>query len=140
MRRLVSMSDQAVLDTAAAIEAHLAQTIEPWERRRHGVRFVLCDRANRVCADCPVDDLPVAADPADCAHAVSLFASALAGSDADGALLVALTRPGGGTVTDADRVWFHAAHAVCARLGVRLIGVHLLTPTRQRPILLDDAL
>jgi hypothetical protein len=29
---------------------------------------------------------------------------------------------------------------VCARLGVRLIGVHLLTPTRQRPIVLDDAL
>jgi hypothetical protein len=134
------MSQHAVLDSAAAIDAHLSRTIEPWERRRHGVRFVLCDRANRVCADCPVDDLPAAADPADCVHAVSLFAGALADNATDGALLVALTRPGDQWVTDPDKVWFHAAHAVCARLGVRLIGVHLVTPTAQRAIVLDDAL
>jgi hypothetical protein len=134
------MSEPAVLDSAASIAAHLSRTIEPWERCRHGVRFVLCDSANRVCADCPVDDLPAAADPADCAHAVSLFAGALADNAHDGALLVALTRPGDEWVTDPDRVWFHAAHAVCARLGVRLIGVHLLTPTHQRQIVLDDAL
>lgn len=134
------MSEPAVLDSPAAIDAHLAENIEPWERGRRGVRFVLCDGRNRVHVHYPVDELPVAADPADCAHAVTLFATALAANASDGALLVALTRPGPRTVGDPDRVWFHTAHEVCARLGVRLIGVHLVTPTDQREILLDDAL
>jgi hypothetical protein len=104
------------------------------------VRFVLCDAGNEVRAHCPVDDLPPHAEPADCEHAVSLFAGALADSETGGGMLVALTRPGSGTVDEHDRVWFHAAHDVCARVGVRLLGVHLLTPTHQREIVLDDAL
>jgi hypothetical protein len=134
------MSEPAVLDTAEAIAAHLADAVEEWERGRRGVRFVLCDRANEVQVHCPVDDLPADTDPAECAHAVSVFATALADSEPDGALLVALTRPGSGTITDPDRRWFHAAHEVCAKLGVRLLGVYLLTPSGQREIVLDDAL
>lgn len=89
---------------------------------------------------CPVDDLPAVVDPADCAHAISVFATALAESEDDGSLLVALTRPGSAAVSDPDRVWFHTAHQVCAKVGIRLLGVHLVTPADQRPILLDDAL
>ena len=134
--RLAAMSEPAVLDSPEAIEAHLAEAIEEWERGRRGVRFVLCDARNEVRVHCPVDDLPPQAAPADCEHAVSLFAGALADSEPDGGLLVALTRPGSGTVDEPDRVWFRAAHEVCARAGVRLLGVHLLTPTHQREIVL----
>ncbi|HYN95380.1 MAG TPA: hypothetical protein VES42_16150 [Pilimelia sp.] len=134
------MSEPAVLDSPEAIEAHLAEAIEDWERSRRSVRFVLCDSHNEVRVHCPVDDLPARTEPADCVHAVSVFATALADSERDGALLVALTRPGPGFIDDPDRVWFHAAHEVCARTGIRLLGVHLLTPTHQREIVLDDAL
>jgi len=134
------MSRAAVLNSLEAIDAHLSASIEPWERGSHGVRFVLCDAGNQVRVHYPVDHLPAAADPADAAHAVSVFAGALAERADDGAMLVVLTRPGSSAVSDPDRVWFHAAHQVCAEVGVRLIGVHLMTPADQRPIQLDDAL
>ena len=134
------VNESPVLDSPEAIDAHLSTSIESWERGRRGVRFVLCDGHNRVCAHCPVDDLPAVADPADCAHAISLFAGALAESGDGGGMLVVLTRPGSSAVSDPDRVWFHTAHKVCAKSGIRLIGVHLVTPADQRPIVLDDAL
>ncbi|MEV1290008.1 hypothetical protein [Micromonospora sp. NPDC049679] len=134
------MSDSPVLDSPEAIDAHLATAIEPWERGRHGVRFVLCDADNQVRMHCPVDDLPPVAEPADAAQAISVFAKALADNEDGGTLLVVLTRPGSSAVSDPDRVWFHAAYQVCAKLGVRLLGVHLVTPADQRRILLDDAL
>jgi hypothetical protein len=119
------MSDSPVLDSFEAIHAHLSASVEPWERGRRGVRFVLCDSDNHVQVHCPIDDL---------------FAGALAESEDDGGMLVVLTRPGSSAVSDPDRVWFHVAHEVCAKIGVRLLGVHLMTPVDQRPILLDDAL
>nr|MDT0662353.1 hypothetical protein [Micromonospora sp. DSM 115978] len=134
------MSESPVLDSPEAIDAHLMSSIEPWERGTYGVRFVLCDADNHVRVHCPVDHLPPDPDPADCAHAISVFATALAEREGDGAMLVVLTRPGSSAVSDPDRVWFHAAYQVCNEIGVRLIGVHLMTPADQRRILLDDAL
>jgi hypothetical protein len=134
------MNDPPVLDSPEAIDAHLSASIEPWERGTHGVRFVLCDADNQVRVHCPVDHLPAEADRIDCVHAVSVFANALAEREDGGALLVVLTRPGSAAVSDPDRIWFHAAHEVCGKIGVRLLGVHLMTPADQRPILLDDAL
>lgn len=140
MKRWRVMSDSPVLDSPEAIDAHLSAAIEPWQRGRHGVRFVLCDADNQVRMHCPVDDLPPAPEPAHAVQAISVFAGALAESGDGGALLVVLTRPGSSAVSDPDRVWFHAAYEVCGKLGVRLLGVHLMTPADQRRILLDDAL
>ncbi|MFV2021647.1 hypothetical protein [Micromonospora sp. LOL_023] len=134
------MSDSPVLDSPEAIDAHLTTAIERWERGRRGVRFVLCDGEDRVQIHCPVDDLPPRPDPADCAQAIEIFASALADRSGNGSMLVVLTRSGSSAVSDPDRVWFHAAYQVCGRVGVRLLGVHLVTPADQRRILLDDAL
>ena len=39
-----------------------------------------------------------------------------------------------------DAVWVRVARAVCADRGVRLLGVHVLTPHGQREVNLDDAL
>ena len=139
MERCSAMED-ARLDTPAAIDTHLTKTLKAWERERYGVRFVFCDAKNRVRAHCPVDDLPAIARPDERRQAVSIFASALADDEVDGALLVVLTRPGSGAVCDSDRVWFHASHKACAQIGVRLLGVYLVTPADLREILLDDAL
>ncbi|SDZ26505.1 hypothetical protein SAMN05444365_108140 [Micromonospora pattaloongensis] len=134
------MSDSPVLDSPEAIDAHLGSALEPWERGRHGVRFVLCDVDNQVRMHCPVEDVPPSPGPDDAAETISIFARALAESGDGGALLVVLTRPGSSAVSDPDRVWFHAAYQVCNSLNVRLLGVHLMTPADQRRILLDDAL
>jgi hypothetical protein len=144
------MSD-AVLDSPDAIRDHLEEAIEPAERGRRGVRFVLCDRANRVLVHCPVEGIPDDSDADDCVQTISVFATALTGTGSDGgaaaaasarsaAMLVVLTRPGTSLVTDSDRLWFRAAHEVCAEYGVRLLGVHLMTLRQQREIVLDDAL
>ncbi len=134
------MTETPVLDTPQAIREHLEIALDPADRHQRGVRFVLCDAENRVMVHCPVDGVPDNLDQEQCAHFVSVFASALAEGDEAGALLVALTRPGTATVTDTDRRWFRATHEVCADNGVRVLGVHLLTPGAHREIHPDDAI
>jgi hypothetical protein len=134
------MTETPVLDSPEAIREHLEIALDPDDRSQRGVRFVLCDADNRVMVHCPVDDVPDNLDPDDCATFVSVFASALAEGDEAGGILVALTRPGSATVTDCDRQWFRATHEVCAHNGVRVLGVHLLTPQEHREIHPDDAM
>jgi hypothetical protein len=62
------------------------------------------------------------------------------GGGGDGAVLVALTRPGPVTITGSDGQWFRAAHQICAEQEARLLGVHVVTPRGQREVVLDDAL
>jgi hypothetical protein len=134
------MGETPVLDTPKAIREHLEIALDPEDRRRRGVRFVLCDADNRVMVHCPVDDVPEELAAAECAQFVSVFASALAEGDEAGGILVALTRPGSSTVVDVDRRWFRAVHEVCSANGVRVLGVHLLTPREHREIHPDDAI
>lgn len=134
------MTETPVLDSPEAIREHLEIALDPRDRSQRGVRFVLCDSDNRVMVHCPVEDVPDNLDPDDCAIFVSVFASALAEGDEAGGILVALTRPGAATVTDCDRQWFRATHEVCAHTGVRVLGVHLLTPREHREIYPDDAM
>lgn len=132
--------DSPVLDSAAAIRSHLDEALTADERAEPAVRFVLCDGGNRVRVHCPVDGLDPAADPEVCQQAAAVFATALAGGEAHGGMLVVLTRPGSATVTHADRVWFHATREACAEHGIRMLGVHVLTPVTSREVVLDDAL
>ena len=134
------MTETPVLDTPEAIREHLEIALDPSDRGQRGVRFVLCDADNRVMVHCPVDDVPADVDAEDCAHFVSVFASALAEGDEGGGILVALTRPGAGTITEVDRTWFRVTHEVCAENKVRVLGVHLLTPREHREIYPDDAI
>lgn len=134
------MTETPVLDSPEAIREHLEIAIDPPERGQWGVRLVLCDSDNRVMVHCPIDDVPEELGQDDCVQFISVFASALAEGDEAGGILVALTRPGGPTVNDTDRQWFHATHEVCADVGVRVLGVHVLTPETHREIHPDDAL
>jgi hypothetical protein len=151
-----SSAESPVLDSFEAIRGHLADSLEPWERGRRSVRFVLCDGENRVRAHCPVDGIPAQPEPDECRHTVSVFAGALSEGETpvdkrtgrphdiadqgSGAMLVVLTRPGPATVADPERRWFHAAHESCAAHRVRLLGVYLLTPGETREVVLDDVL
>lgn len=134
------MAKTPILDTPEAIREHLEIALDPADRCQRGVRFVLCDSENRVLVHCPVDHLPETVGPTECDHFVSVFASALAEGDRRGGMLVALTRPGTELVTSADRRWFRAVHRICAENGVRVLGVHLLTPQQHREIHPDDAM
>lgn len=128
-----------VLDTPQAIERHLGVAIEPAGFDGPAVRFVLCDDANQVLAHCHVGALPAELSAAECARAVSLFVGVLA-DGGDGALLLALVRPGPPSLCRTDGIWFRAAHEVCAEHRVRLLGVHVVTPQGQREVRWDDAL
>lgn len=134
------MTETPVLDTPEAIHEHLEIALDPGDRGQRGVRFVLCDAANRVMVHCPVDDIPGNVGAEECAQFVSVFASALAEGEDGGGILVALTRPGSARITEVDRTWFRATHDVCAENRVRVLGVHLMTPGEHREIHPDDAL
>ncbi|GEM_PF-1641063 len=129
-----------VLDSPEAIQRHLRCDIEPDDFDNPGVRFVLCDGRNEVRAHFHITDAPPDATEDDYAFMVSVFAQGMANDGDDGAMLLALTRPGPPTLSQGDRLWFRAAHEVCAEHDVRLLGVHVVTPRGQREVLLDDAL
>ncbi|GAB7047828.1 hypothetical protein [Catenuloplanes indicus] len=132
--------DEARLDTPAAIDEHLTRVLTRAERARYGVRFVLCDRDNRVRVHCPVDEPPPFADGDGPRGTVAAFAASLTREPPGGGVLVVLTRPGSGAVSASDRAWFHATYEVCRAARVRVLGVYLVTPADLREILLDDAL
>jgi hypothetical protein len=134
------MAQTPVLDSPEAIHEHLEIALDRSERGQRGVRFVLCDADNRVMVHCPIDDVPADVEPEDCAQFVGVFASALAQGDEHGAILLALTRPGAATITEVDRTWFRVTHRVCAENGVRVLGIHLMTPREHREIHPDDAI
>lgn len=129
-----------LLDSPKAIWDHLEVLINQDERRRRTVWIFVCDQENRGLVVSPIDDLPMEPTPEDCREVVSLFAEVLGAASENGALLVAITRPGPSSVIESDRHWHHAVHEVCAETGVRVLGIHLMTPTTHRAIALDDVM
>ena len=133
------MTTKVFLHSPEAIARHLRRDIEPDGFDSNGARFVLCDNRNQVLVHCHVGDVPTDISPSECVRTLSLFAHTIS-AGGDGALLVALTRPGPPTLTPADARWFRAAHRACAEHEVRLLGVHIVTPHGLREVVLDDAL
>jgi hypothetical protein len=115
--------------------------IGPVERRRWSVWFMLCALdLRKVLMHIPVDAVPADPTKAECAHAARLFVDLIVHLDIEAGLLVAITRPGTSTVAASDRLWYRAARQACIDGGVPLLGVHLVTPSGQREIMLDDVL
>jgi hypothetical protein len=131
------METTPVLVDPEVIRDHLELIIGPDERARHGVWFALCDDEARPIVHAAVDDAEPDPSPPECEAIVTPFATVLA-EGGSGTLLVAVTRPGTGTIGDVDRCWFRAVHAVCRRLGVVVLGVYLVTPRDLVAIQLDD--
>jgi hypothetical protein len=131
--------DKVFLRSSAAIARYLRRDVEPDGIASQGALFVLCDNRNLVLAHCHVDEIPPDLDCGERDRMVSLFAHLLA-EGGDGALVLALTRPGWVQLTAADICWFWAARRACAMHEVRLLGVYLVTPRGHREVVLDDAL
>ncbi len=131
--------EKVFLHSPEAIARHLRRDIEPEGFDSNGVRFVLCDNRNQVLCHCHVGEIPFDISSAECNRTLSLFAHTLS-SGGDGAILLALTRPGPPTLMPADARWFRAARRACAEHAVRLLGVHVVTPRGQREVVLDDVL
>ena len=150
------MTIPTVLDSAVAIEEHLRFAIGVADLESPGIRFVLCDDDNRVLLHTHIDDRetddgcgPSPAGPAarpddglgDGLDATIIrWVNLLGDHGMPVTLVVAVTRPGLPTLNDEDRACFRAARRVCAEQGIRLLGVHLVTPRGQREIVLDDVL
>jgi hypothetical protein len=127
-----------VLRDPQVIRDHLEFVIDRIERQRWAVWFVLCDERDRVLVHCPLEEVPADCDLEDCVRAVWMFANMVRHLADSGAMLVVVTRPGAAEVCAQDRQWFRVAHEQCRRLGVRLLGVHLLTPDEHRVIAPED--
>jgi hypothetical protein len=135
-----ALAAAAFLSHPEAVRQHLELTLDPTDRSRRTVRFVLCGPDDGVLMHCPVEEVPANQSYDECRQAVSTFAEALVHVEPDGGLLLALTRPGTASVGSGDRQWFRAAHDVCTTAGVRLLGVYLATRLELREIVLDDVL
>ena len=127
-----------VLTDPGVVREHLQLVIGPDERARHGIWFVLCDDEARPVVHVAVDDVPPDPPVAQCEAIVATMASTLVEAG-EGSLLVALTRPGSGTISADERRWFHAVHDACRPHGVTVLAVYLVTPRDLVPIHLDDA-
>lgn len=134
----MSAMTRLTLSSAAAVADALDLLVPPADRRRSTAWVLLCDDHDELVVPCVVDELPEQPPADECAALLAPFAAAL-GAGSGAGLLLALTRRGQAAVTDLERRWFHAAHAVCVARAVRLLGVHLLTPEGAREVHLDDA-
>jgi hypothetical protein len=132
------MKKPPVLDSPRAIWNHLEALIDRTERRHRTLWIFVCDDQNRPLVVSPISDVPADASLAECRRVVSLFAEVLADAGGGGALLVVITRPSPSAVAETDRSWYYAVHGICREHGVRVLGVHLMTPDTHRAIAADD--
>jgi hypothetical protein len=141
-----AMTGSVWLDSPRAIEEHLRRDVPLYDLESPGVRFIMCAPDNQVMAHAQISD-PTDEDLHDepddglgtgSSATITRFLSHF-GSDL-GSVLVALTRPGRAGITEDDRACYRAAHAICSAHGVRLLGVHVVTPRGQREVVLDDVL
>ncbi len=131
--------EDVYLNSSEDIRRHVRSLIQPADRGTLGVRFVLCDDTNRVLTHCHVTDISDHAGFDDCYQITSLVACVMSAGHDCGAV-VAVTRPGSTILNKTDVQWFRAAHGSFHEHGVRLLGVHIITPGGQREIQVDDAI
>lgn len=118
---------------------HIERVITREQRSQRSVFFIACDRSpTDHVVHLPVDELPLDPTAEECRFVADFFAEAVTHLNVRTGMAVVLTRPGGPTVADVDRRWFRAVHESCGENGLRLIGVHLLTPGGSRELFFDD--
>jgi hypothetical protein len=123
-----------------SIAEHIELVIPRWHRGRRCVWFFVRDDERGYLAHFVVDDVVDPPTPEECRHIVDVFAEATARAGGAVSMLVVLTRPGPARTGPSEAPWFHAAHEVCGRRGVRLAGVYLAGPTDIKEVFLDDVM
>lgn len=114
--------------------ADLLDLLVTEKARDSGALLVLiCDSAGYLLAPCIVEDMPQELTDKECRHALGVFVQAARENDLAGAILIAVGRADGLSLTATDRRWREAAEEVCGD-DVRVLGVHLITRHGTRPI------
>jgi hypothetical protein len=106
-------------------------------RTAGGLYLLLCDTDDRLVQPVAIDDVPPDCGVQDCERLLGTFAGMLAELREGYALMVAIARPGDPQPTPADLRWLSVAQRVCRRTAVRLVGVHVVTPTGQHKLTAD---
>jgi hypothetical protein len=87
----------------------------------------------------PIDDVPERPDARGARNLCHVVAHVLADAAPGGSAVITLTRPGSGTVVDADSSWFAALHAAARAEGVTIRMLCLATRDGVRQLTVDDA-
>ena len=123
------------------IAEHVERVITQDQRSQHSVWFIVCDRSpTDYVVHLPVDEIPPNATDEECRFIAGFFADTVAHLNVQTGMAVVLTRPGAPVVAESDRRWYRAIRDSCAEHGVRLLGVHLLTPGGSRELFFDDVM
>jgi hypothetical protein len=126
-------SDHPITDPALLPDI-LDLFVSERSRATGALYLLICDPSDRLVLPMCIDELDDApAGPPARAEMLAPMLAHIEELEPDGAVLAALARPGGLSVTPEDRVWADAlASAAAGRL--RLLGVHLVTPDGSRPV------
>ena len=103
------------------------------DRDSGALLILICDAQGYLIAPCIVEEMPQDLTDEECRHALSGFISAARDNDVAGAVLIAVGRADGLSLTDTDRRWRAAAEELCGD-EIRVLGVHLITRHGTRPI------
>jgi Family of unknown function (DUF5701) len=102
-------------------------------RESGSLLVLICDGNGRLMAPCMIEELPPDLDAEQCQQTLSGFFDAIRATEEAASVLLAVARPDGLSVTDADRQWREVALQLCGD-DVRLLGVHLVTLHGTRPV------
>ena len=93
------------------------------DRRAGALSILMCDEDGRLVQPVTISELDPAATQEQRVRCLETLVEAMRGT---GAMLLALARPDGLSVTEADRAWLRAAETACGD-EVRLLGLHIVT-------------
>jgi hypothetical protein len=122
-------SDRPLTDPAL-VSGVLDLVVFEKDQAAGAVRFLLCDDEARLVQPCTIGELPVTMTQAERVHFVSVMVE---GMGHRGAMIVALARDDGLSITADDQAWRRAAQEACGS-AVRLLGVHVVTMTGSRVV------
>jgi hypothetical protein len=102
-------------------------------RESGSLLILICDGEGRLLAPVLIEELPLHLDAEQCQQTLACLFDAIRASEGPMSVLMAVARPDGLSVTDADRQWRDVAQQLCGD-DVRLLGVHLVTLHGTRPV------
>ena len=122
-------SDRPLTDPALVSDV-LDLVVFEKDRAAGAVSFLLCDDEARLMQPVTIGELPPTMTQAERVQCVSVMVD---GMSHRGAMLVALARDDGLSITAEDQAWCRAAQQACGS-SVRLLGVHVVTMTGSRVV------
>jgi hypothetical protein len=125
--------DESPVDRPDRIADLLDLLVSERDRDCRALLILICDRDGYLLAPCIVEEIPRDPTARECRQALSGFLQAMRSNDQACSVLLAVGRPDGLSVTEADRRWRVAAEELCGD-DIRLLGVHLITHHGTRSI------